>query len=144
MKTAEAAQKHLSISLFLLRLGVAVVMGFWTADKVVNPDHVGAVFANFYSLSGVSEQSLFAIGMAQAVIVLAFTLGLFRTFTYGAILAMHSVSTFSSWRQYMEPFDNLLFLAAWPMLAACVTLFMFRDFDTLTLDAALLSRRGRA
>lgn len=40
----DSAQGHLAMSLLLLRLGVAVVMAFWTADKIVNPDHAGAVF----------------------------------------------------------------------------------------------------
>jgi hypothetical protein len=38
---------------------------------------------------------------------------------------MHAVSTLSSWKMYLTPFaegPSLLFFAAWPMLAACVTL----------------------
>jgi hypothetical protein len=31
----------------------------------------------------------------------------------------------------LAPFDNLLFFAAWPMLAACITLYLLRDLDTL-------------
>ena len=26
---------------------------------------------------------------------------------------------------------NILFFSAWPMLAACVTLYVLRDFDTM-------------
>lgn len=73
------------------------------------------------------------------MIVLAFTIGLFRTFSYAAVLLMHTVSTLSSWRQYAEPFENLLFLAAWPMLAACVTLFLLRRYDEYSIDAVLRS-----
>ena len=32
---------------------------------------------------------------------------------------------------YLEPFDHLLFFAAWPMLAACFALYLLRDDDTL-------------
>jgi putative oxidoreductase len=50
---------------------------------------------------------------------------------------LHGISTLSSYRQYLDPFDNLLFFAAWPMLAACVALFLLRDLDTKwTLGAA--------
>jgi hypothetical protein len=38
---------------------------------------------------------------------------------------MHAVSTLSSWKMYLTPFaegPSLPFFAAWPMLAACVTL----------------------
>ena len=44
---------------------------------------------------------------------------------------MHAGSTFSSWQQYLDPFNHLLFFTAWPMLAACVALYVLRDQDTL-------------
>jgi len=46
-------------------------------------------------------------------------------------LVLHAVSTLSSFKQYLAPFDgpNLLFFAAWPMLAACFALFILRDLD---------------
>lgn len=121
--------------MLLLRLGVAVVMAFWTADKFVNPSHAGAVFSNFYGLENLEAQAFWLIGALQAVIVLAFTAGLFRTFSYAAVLLMHSVSTLSSWRQYADPFENLLFFAAWPMLAACAALFLLRFHDAYSLDS---------
>lgn len=119
----------LPLSLLLLRIGITIVMGFWTIDKMTNPDHAGAVFKNFYGLGAVDDQAFLVIGIVQGLIVLAFAAGLFKTITYGAVLLMHGVSTLSSWRQYLEPFDNLLFLAAWPMLAACVALFLMREYD---------------
>lgn len=121
----------LPISLLLLRLSVAVVMGFWTLDKIINPEHAGAVFKNFYGLSAIGNQALLGIGLVQALIVMAFTAGVYKTISYGAVLLMHTVSTLSSWRQYLEPFENLLFLAAWPMLAACLSLFLMRHHDRL-------------
>ena len=56
-----------------------------------------------------------------------------RRLTYGAVLVLHAISTLSSYRQYLSPFEgsNLLFFAAWPMLAACVGLYLLRDHDTL-------------
>ena len=35
---------------------------------------------------------------------------------------------------------NLLFFAAWPMLAACLALYLLRDYDRL---ASIDARRGR-
>ena len=65
---------------------------------------------------------------------LLFVAGLLKTWTYGAILIFHGVSTLSAFAKYLQPFDNLLFFAAWPMLAACAALFLLRDYDTLTLS----------
>lgn len=127
----EPAPKALPISLLLLRVGIATVMLFWTADKILNPDHARGVFSNFYGLSGLGDAALVAMGIIQAVLVISFLAGAFKTISYGAVLLMHTVSTLSSWRQYLEPFDNLLFFAAWPMLAACVALFLMRDYDRL-------------
>ncbi|MFO8002919.1 hypothetical protein [Thioalkalivibrio sp.] len=40
-------EKRIQVSLLLLRLGVFVVMLFWTLDKFVAPDHAAGVFAHF-------------------------------------------------------------------------------------------------
>ncbi|MBB5746974.1 hypothetical protein [Brevundimonas variabilis] len=123
--------RHLALSLLLLRLGIAIVMGIWAADKFVNPGHGQAVLEHFYGMgdSGVTVVTL--IGLAQVVIVTLFTVGLFRTWSYGAVLLMHGVTTLASWKQYLDAFDNLLFFAAWPMLAACITLFLLQKYDTI-------------
>lgn len=133
--------RALALSLLLLRIGVTIVMGFWTADKLLNPDHAGKVFKGFYGIEAVGENALALVAIVQGLIVLAFAVGAFKTISYGAILAMHSVSTLASWKQYLDPFDNLLFLAAWPMLAACMALFLMRDHDRLL---ALSGRTGAA
>ena len=54
---------------------------------------------------------------------------------------MHPASTFA-WRQYLDGFDNLLFFAAWPMLAAGLTLFLLRPHDRLlSVDALRQTRK---
>lgn len=127
--------RHLALSLLLLRLGVGLVMAMWTIDKILNPYHAGAVFSNFYGFDAQGPAIMAAVGLAQSVVVVAFLIGAMRTLSYGAILAMHAVSTLAAWRQYLDAFENLLFFAAWPMLAACVALFLLRRHDTLlTLD----------
>ncbi|MBE94106.1 MAG: hypothetical protein CMG89_03485 [Marinobacter sp.] len=120
--------------MLLLRLGVFVVFLFWTLDKLVQPEHAVKVFASFYGLGGLGETAFYIIGIAQLVLILLFVAGLLKTWTYGAILIFHGVSTLSAFAKYLQPFDNLLFFAAWPMLAACAALFLLRDYDTLTLS----------
>ena len=133
----QATEQRLAIALLALRLGVFIVMVMWTLDKFVQPEHTAGVFANFYGLSGLGSSIFMLIGAAQLVLVLAFVAGAFRRLTYGLILLLHTVSTLSSWAQYLDAFNNLLFFAAWPMLAACFALYLLRDQDTLlSLDAA--------
>ena len=125
--------RKLEISLLLLRLGVAAVMLPWAIDKLVRPDHAAGVFANFYALPGLESWAFTGLGIVQILLVLAFLAGIARTWSYGLVTLLHAVSTFSSYRQYLDPFSggNLLFFAAWPMLAACIALFLLRDRDRL-------------
>ncbi len=120
---------RLEYGLLLLRLGVAAVMVPWSIDKIINPEHTARVFENFYFISGLDATVAAVLGIGQLAIVIAFLLGLFKKWTYGAVLLIHAVATFTSWQQYLD--FNLLFYAAWPMLAACIMLFMLRDEDTL-------------
>ncbi|MEQ9464476.1 MAG: hypothetical protein RJQ10_12525 [Haliea sp.] len=128
-------QQRIATALLLLRLGVFIVMIMWTLDKFINPEHSGAVFENFYGLGGLSGTVFMILGVLQLLVVLAFVAGFMKRYSYGIILLVHSVSTLSSWQQYLDAFNNLLFFAAWPMLAACIALYMLRDLDTRwTLD----------
>ncbi|MFN2477420.1 MAG: hypothetical protein ABR526_13900 [Chthoniobacterales bacterium] len=123
---------RVALALFLLRLSVFLVMLMWTIDKFVRPDHAAGVYQHFYGLPGLGLPAMYAVGIAELILILAFVLGIARRFTYGAVLLLHGVSTLSSYRQYVAPFDqnNLLFFAAWPMLAACFALYYLRDLDT--------------
>jgi len=124
-------------SLLLLRLSVFVVMLVWTLDKFINPKHAARVYEMFYFVPNISEVALLVIGGAEMLLIAAFVVGWRKRWTYGAVLILHAVSTLSSYKQYLAPFEystNLLFFAAWPMLAACFTLYYLRDLDTrLTL-----------
>lgn len=124
---------RLRLSLFTLRLGVFIVMFFWTLDKLIRPEHASQVFENFYSLGGLEHQAMKVIGLIEMFLLAGFLLGVKKRFTYGAVLLLHAVSTFSSYKQYFSPFDkgNLLFFAAWPMLAACFAVYLLREEDTL-------------
>lgn len=131
------ARNRIAVSLLLLRLGVFIVMLMWTIDKFLRPGHAGAVYEGFYSIGGLGPTAFYVIGAVEMVILVGFLLGLYRRWTYGIVMVIHGISTLSSYRQYLDPFEgpNLLFFAAWPMLAACVALYLLRDLDTITLGA---------
>lgn len=126
---------RLAISLLFLRLGVFLVMAMWTVDKFLRPEHAAGIFANFYGIEGLDATMAYVIGGLELVLLAFFVLGLARRWSYGLVLLIHGISTFSSWKQYLAPFEgpNLLFFAAWPMLAACLALYLLRDSDTLSL-----------
>lgn len=128
-------ERRLSLSLLMLRVGIFVVMLMWTIDKFVRPDHAAGVFSNFYGISGLDAQIAYMLGALELGLLLAFVAGIARRWTYGLVLVLHGISTLSSWSQYLQPFEgpNLLFFAAWPMLAACAALYLLRDQDTYTV-----------
>ncbi|AWL11067.1 hypothetical protein HMF8227_00571 [Saliniradius amylolyticus] len=130
MQTSSSHQLilRLSWSLLALRLGVFMVMLVWSLDKFVNPAHGGRVFEHFYGLE-ISQSLINILGGLQLVLVIAFVLGLKKRFTYGLMFVLHGASTLSSYAQYLDAFNNLLFFAAWPMWAACLTLYLLRDWD---------------
>ena len=138
MTQAPDTQRRLEISLLLLRLGVFIVMIMWVIDKFVNPGHAGAVASRFYGLpEGLSGSIFLGLGVLQAIVVLAFVAGFKKRISYGIVLAMHTVSTLSSYAFYLDPWGpkHLLFFAAWPMLAACIALYLLRDADRMfTVD----------
>ncbi|WP_039840940.1 hypothetical protein [Vibrio owensii] len=125
-------QRQLGLGLLTLRLSIALVFIMWALDKVLVPEHAMKVFSGFYGLD-ISSGFSVALGIAQLVFIGVFVAGLWKNLTYLAILVLHAGSTFSSFAKYLDPFNNLLFFAAWPMLAACFALYLLRDHDIYVL-----------
>ena len=125
--------KSLPIALFGLRISVFLVMFMWTIDKFINPVHAGKIYEKFYFIAGMGSSVLLILGAVELIILAAFLAGVYKKFSYGFVLIVHAVSTLSSFKQYMSPFEgpHLLFFAAWPMLAACVALFLLREEDVM-------------
>lgn len=131
MSNAPKDSTRIALALFLLRLGIFTVMAIWTLDKFFRPEHAIAVFEHYYKLEGLGATPIYTLAAAEAALLIAFVLGVMPRLTYGAVLVLHGVSTLSAYQQYLHPFEsnNLLFFAAWPMLAACFALYTLRDMD---------------
>lgn len=122
--------QRLPLTLLFLRLGVFIVMLMWTLDKLIKPEHAANIFNKYYGLT--AEPGMFYfVGIVELLIVLAFVAGFMKRWTYGIVFVLHAVSTLSAFGNYLNPWSNLLFFAAWPMLAACFALYYLRDADTL-------------
>jgi putative oxidoreductase len=140
------SSKRLSWALLGLRLSIFLVMLMWTLDKFIRPEHSAGVFAHFYAVTGLGNATFLVIGAMELVLLLAFVIGFARRYSYGAVLLLHAISTLSAWHQYAHPYEatNLLFFAAWPMLAACVALYLLRDADTMTLAGRQQAAQGQS
>ena len=133
----------LQVALLVLRVSLAAFFLIWSVEKILAPELALRVFQTFY-FSSPSTEILIALGVLQTAIVLAFLAGLFKTWTYGLLLAMHAVSTASSWERLLNPYEppNHLFWAAIPVLGALLALFLLRRRDNL-LTLSLRGTRRR-
>lgn len=124
-------QDRLQLSLFLIRVSVFGVMLLWTIDKFINPAHASQVYEHFYFIAGLEHEVMYVLGALELMVLIAFLIGFEQTWSYGMVMIFHAVSTLASWKIYLDPFGapNILFFTAWPMLAACITLFLMRRHD---------------
>lgn len=123
--------RELPTALFILRLGLGLFLLLWSIDKIVAPEQTVKIFQHFYQ-TPLAESIAPVVGGAEALLSLALLAGLWRTWSYGAALAIHAISTLSTWQQLLSPFgQNHLFIAAIPVLAAFIALFLLRNADEL-------------
>lgn len=126
-------KNRLPLTLLFLRLSVFLVMFIWTIDKFVQPQHASKIMEHFYFTAGVGNAAIYVLAGLELVLLVAFVAGIAKRWTYGLVLVLHGISTVSAYNQYLHPFQptHLLFFAAWPMLAACFTLYYLREDDVL-------------
>jgi len=132
-------KSRIEFCLFLLRLGIFIVMFTWTMGKFFDPAHTIRYFERFFLISDLAKSIVFTIGAIETLIILAFLAGLWKRYTYGIVTILHAVSTFMTWKKYTIDI-NLLFFAAWPMLAACIALYLLRDLDDKFTAGHLFSK----
>lgn len=124
-------QNRLALSLLVMRLSIFLVLLMWTLDKFLHPEHALHVFEQFYGLSEFSGALMMSLAIVESLVILLFVSGLFKGLTYLAVLIFHTISVLSSYPAYFTPFNSphLLFFAAIPMWAACLSLYLMRDSD---------------
>ena len=119
------------VGLFTLRVSLGLFLLLWSIDKLVVPEGTVKIFAVFYHLS-ISAGVAYVGGAVEAVLSLLIIAGAWKRYTYAVGLALHAISTLSTWKQLLSPFgQNHLFIAAIPVLAAFILLYLFREQDTL-------------
>lgn len=124
--------KEIGIPLLILRIGLGVFLLLFGIDKLVAPHTAAAIFVDFYGLETVSAGLVYGAGLVEIVLALAILAGLWKTLTYGLGLAVHAVSTLTTYPELLSPFgENHMYIAAVPVLAAFVALYLLRQHDAL-------------
>src|SRR5262249_18341042 len=83
------------------------------------------IFKKFLSPAGRRLRGQLHVGRPGGAAAPGLRGGLAKALHLRAVLLFHAISTVSAYQQYISPFEshNLLFYAAWPMLAACFALY---------------------
>ena len=123
---------RLELSLLLLRVGIFIVLLAWTLDKLLNPGHAISIFEEFYFIRGLGNMVMIGIGIIELIFILVFLAGLWKRYTYGIVILIHTISAIAPWEKYTVELGatySMLYYADWPMLAAAITLYVLRDLD---------------
>ncbi len=115
------SEQRLTIGLFVIRLGIGI---FFLASTIQRG------FEKFYS-SQLSITISYTVGIIQVILILVFLAGLYKTFSYSALLGIQAVSLLSTYKEFLNP-DKSSYLLFWqgiPVLGALIALFLLRDSD---------------
>ncbi len=132
----EALTRSLSRALLVLRITLGLFLLQWGVEKFVVPQNTVSIWNYFYGLD-VSQTLGYVFGAVEIAIACCLFLGVFRTVSYGAALALHAVSVLVSWRQLLDPWADPashLFIAGVPVLGGLLALFLLRHWDRGILD----------
>ncbi|MGF1456743.1 MAG: DoxX protein [Alphaproteobacteria bacterium] len=125
--------KGLKIALLIMRLSFAAFFAVWVIEKFVAPETTQRIWKAFYFVEAIPLEASYVIGAVQAVILIAFVLGIAKLLSTGLLVVMHGLSTLSTWERLIDPYTavNHLFWAAVPALGLIIALLILREHDTL-------------
>lgn len=138
------------ILLLAVRASTGALLIIWGLIKAIAPDTAIHVSDKYYSGALSAEALQAPIGWAQIALGALVILGLFRHIVYPLQAAVLVVGALAIWKYLVDPLGlfllneetrQVLFFPSTTVAIASLILLGFREFDTLTLDRALLRRK---
>ncbi len=123
-------EKRLEIGLFVMRLSMSIFFLALMIQKLVAAQATPEIF----EIPIAASYPLLFFGAALIIIFLS---GLYKTYSYGALLGIQLVLVASMYKEMLDPINPsyILFWASIPLTAALIALFLLRDNDDFwTLD----------
>lgn len=90
-------------ALLIMRVGLAWFIFLWAAHKIIAPKQYQNLARHFDGVD-VSFAQIYAMAAFQIVVCLLVALGLFRLFSYSALLIMHFFTVTRRWEKFFDPF----------------------------------------
>ncbi len=145
MNEIPGSPRRLAVALAVLRISLGGFLLLWALEKFFIPETTVAIWDRFY-LIPIGPALPYVIGALEALLSIAIIVGLWRRWSYGLGLVLHTISVVATWKQLIDPWGlylnerpQHLFLAGVPVLAGFVVIYMLRDYDVLSVDG---KRRG--
>jgi len=128
---SKSLEDKLTTVLLILRITLGVFLLQWGIEKFVLPDVAQKIYGHFYFIDLDISFTPY-IGVLQTALALAILTGFQKKYSYLIGFAIHAVSTVSTWKYLIAPYDqgNHLFMTAVPVLAGFWLLYTLRDADT--------------
>ncbi|MEM8789142.1 MAG: hypothetical protein AAGE76_12855 [Pseudomonadota bacterium] len=91
------------LALLILRAGLIWFMFLWAIHKILTPGQYQQLARHFDQVD-LSLIQVYAAGSLQIAICALALIGIFRPFTYGALLVMHFFTVTRRWERFFDPF----------------------------------------
>lgn len=135
--------------LLIMRAGLAWFIFLWAAHKIITPKQYQGLARHFDGVD-MSLVQVYAVGGAQIAVCLLVLFGVFRYFSYSALLIMHFFTVTRRFERFFDPFAlndrgfpvNRNMVIDLAVLGAMIALVLLIHRDQLSVGA-WLARRGR-
>lgn len=136
-------------ALLIMRVGLAWFIFLWAAHKVITPKQYQNLARHFDGVD-VSFAQIYGMAAFQIAVCILVALGMFRIFSYSALLVMHFFTVTRRWEKFFDPFAlsergfpiNRNAVIDLAVLGAMIALILLIRRDHLSVGGWMERRRG--
>ena len=136
-------------ALLIMRIGLAWFIFLWAAHKIITPKQYQNLARHFDGVD-VSFAQIYGMAAFQIMVCVLVALGLFRIFSYSALLVMHFFTVTRRWEKFFDPFAlsdkgfpvNRNAVIDLAVLGAMIALILLIRRDHLSIGGWMERKRG--
>lgn len=136
-------------ALLIMRVGLAWFIFLWAAHKVITPKQYQTLARHFDGVD-MSFAQIYGMAAFQIAVCVLVALGMFRIFSYSALLVMHFFTVTRRWEKFFDPFAlsekgfpiNRNAVIDLAVLGAMIALILLIRRDHLSIGGWIERKRG--